>query len=161
MCGWVSLGYALLLDLRCCAGNLFGLRALLSLSDLEFYVVSFLQTAVALRFYCAVVNKNIRSIITTNETETFCIVEPLYFAFHTRHLASLRAIWEERLYVRTTSTTLDLTQTIKLSDVPANQRAARRPDANIRKRLGEHGKGVVLIVAISMCVVNRVNTLKH
>src|SRR6266404_6872808 len=150
----LSLGCALLLDLRCGAGNLLGLRSFLSLSNLEFYVVSFLQTAVAFRFNGTVVNKNVRPIVTTNEAKTLCVVEPLYFAFHSRHRASLRAIWEERLYVRTTSTTLDLTQTINF-DVPANQRA-RKSDANVRKRLGKYGKGVVLIVATSLSVVNRV-----
>ncbi len=58
--------------------------------------------------------------------------------------------------MRTTSTTLDLTQTINF-DVPANQRA-RKSDANVRKRLGKYGKGVVLIVATSLSVVNRVNS---
>src|SRR3954470_4542755 len=53
-----------LLRLRC-AGHFFSLRALLSLRNIELYIVAFLQAAIAVRFDRAVVHKNIRTIITS------------------------------------------------------------------------------------------------
>src|SRR3954462_7932586 len=75
----IALAYILL---SCCrASDLFRLWSLRPLRDLELYIVSFFQAAIAFGFDRAVVHKNIRSIFASDETKPFCVIEPLYFAF--------------------------------------------------------------------------------
>jgi hypothetical protein len=69
-------------------GDVAGLRALLALDDLEFDVVAFLQAFVAFRTDGTVVNENIGTVITSDETEPLGIIEPLDLTFNARHLPS-------------------------------------------------------------------------
>ena len=63
----------------------FGLGTFLPLRDFEFYFVTLLKAFVAIRLDGAVVNKNIRAIVSANESEALCVVEPLHFTFNSRH----------------------------------------------------------------------------
>ena len=67
------------------AGDLIGLRPLLSLDDIEFDLVTFFQTFIAVKLDCAVMNENIRSIIAADKSIAFCVVEPLHFSFVCSH----------------------------------------------------------------------------
>lgn len=55
-----------------------GLRAFLALDDFKLNVIAFLQGFVAFGCDGTVMNKNVRSIVTSNETEPFGVVKPLY-----------------------------------------------------------------------------------
>lgn len=79
-------------------GHAFSLRAFLSLNNLKLYIVAFLKTFVAVRLDGAIVNKNIRAIVTANETEALCIVKPFDFTFNSRHDPD--STWFERTNVR-------------------------------------------------------------
>jgi hypothetical protein len=70
-----------------------GLRTFLSLDDLEFNVVAFLQSLVAIRCDCTIVNEDISSIVPTDETESLSVVEPLDLTFQRQFF--LRACPEE------------------------------------------------------------------
>jgi hypothetical protein len=61
------------------------LRTLLSLGDLEFDLIPFLQALVTLRIDRAVMNKDIRSIRTTDEAVPFSVIKPLHGAFQAFH----------------------------------------------------------------------------
>lgn len=76
-----------------------GLGALLSLDDLKLYLVAFLQALVTFVLNGAVMDENIRSVIATNKSEAFGIVEPLHCTFQTRHVLFLRTPgeWEPGL----------------------------------------------------------------
>jgi len=67
-----------------------GLRAFLSLSDFEFHSVTFLQALVAFGSNCAVMHKDIRSILTADESVTLGIIEPLDRTFQSFHVRPLR-----------------------------------------------------------------------
>jgi hypothetical protein len=61
------------------------LGPLLSLDNLEFHGVAFLQAFVTLRCNGGIVDKYVRSAIMAYKTEPFCIVEPLDCPFQTIH----------------------------------------------------------------------------
>jgi hypothetical protein len=63
------------------ARDLIGLWAFASLDDVEFHFIAFFEGFVAVELDGAVVNEYIRSIITTQETITLRVVEPLHSAF--------------------------------------------------------------------------------
>ena len=63
-----------------------GLRAFLALHDFELNLIAFLETLVSLRLYGAVVDEHIRTILLPDESEAFCVIEPLDCAFNARHL---------------------------------------------------------------------------
>jgi hypothetical protein len=67
-------------------GNVLSLRAFLSLDDFELYVVTFLKALVAIGLDRAVVNEDIRAVITAYETEALCVVKPFHFTFNSRHV---------------------------------------------------------------------------
>ena len=62
----------------------------LALDDLKLDIVAFLQGLVALCRDGTVVNKNVGSIVTSNESEAFSVVEPFDFTFQ-RQCCFLRA----------------------------------------------------------------------
>ena len=67
------------------SSNGIGLRALLSLDDVEFDLVTLLEALVSIELNRAVVNKHIRAVIPTNKPITLRVVEPLDFAFVLSH----------------------------------------------------------------------------
>jgi hypothetical protein len=67
------------------ANYLISLRALLSLNNVKFYFVAFFQTFVPIDLDGAVVHENVRSIIASDKTVAFCVVEPFDLAFVLRH----------------------------------------------------------------------------
>src|SRR5581483_524803 len=62
------------------------LGAFLPLRNFEFDLIAFLQALIAFGTNCAVVNKYIGPVFPPDESITFCVVKPLYCAFHTIHL---------------------------------------------------------------------------
>jgi hypothetical protein len=54
----------------------------LSFSNFKLHLITFLKTFVALGCDRAVMNKNIGTIPTADEPVAFCVIEPLYCAFH-------------------------------------------------------------------------------
>jgi|HubBroStandDraft_2_1064218.scaffolds.fasta_scaffold30585_3 hypothetical protein len=54
----------------------------LSFGNFKLHLITFLKAFVALRCDRAVVNKNIGTISTADEPVAFCVIEPLYCAFH-------------------------------------------------------------------------------
>ena len=73
------------LDLRSFR-NVSGLRTLLSLGDLELYLITFLQAFVAFRSNCAVVYKDIGAIVPSDEAVSLSIVKPFYGTFQSFHV---------------------------------------------------------------------------
>lgn len=67
------------------ADDLIGLRSLLTLNDVEFYLVALLEAFVPIDLNSAVVDENVRSIIASYKAVAFCVIEPLDFAFVLRH----------------------------------------------------------------------------
>jgi hypothetical protein len=61
------------------------LRALLSLHDVEFDLVSLFEALVAVQLDRAVMHEDIWTIFATNEPIALSVVEPLHFAFVWRH----------------------------------------------------------------------------
>ncbi len=78
-------------NLRCCRcgvllpGDRIGLRALLTIDDVEFDLVPFLQRLVTVHLNCRIMNENVRSILTADESEPLGVVEPLDCAFVLSH----------------------------------------------------------------------------
>ena len=62
-----------------------GLRALLTLHDVEFHIVPFFQGFVAVQLDRRVMYEYIGSIIVPNESIALGIIEPLYFSFVLSH----------------------------------------------------------------------------
>jgi len=62
------------------------LRTFLAFHDLELYLIAFLKTLISFAADCAVVNKNIRTILASDEPKSFGVVEPLDGTLETRHL---------------------------------------------------------------------------
>ena len=58
------------------------LRSLLSFGDFELYLITFLQAFITLGRDGAIVNKNVGTVDTSDEPVAFCVIEPLYRAFH-------------------------------------------------------------------------------
>ena len=54
---------------------------MLTLNDLKFNIITFLQTFVAFGLNCAEVNEHVWPIVASNEPVTFRVVKPLYFTF--------------------------------------------------------------------------------
>src|SRR5262249_3453916 len=71
-------------------GDVLRLRSLLSLHDLELYVVAFLQALVAVARDGAVMHKDIRTVVTTDESQSLGIVEPLHLTLDSGHVHFLR-----------------------------------------------------------------------
>jgi hypothetical protein len=67
-------------------GYVRGLRAFLTLDDLELDFVAFLETFVALAADSAVMNKYIRAIVSADKTVAFRVIEPLDGSFQSIHL---------------------------------------------------------------------------
>ena len=65
------------------------LRAFLAFGDLEFHLITFLQTLVSLRTDRAVMNKYVWSICAPDEPVPFRVIEPLYGSMQTFHLEPL------------------------------------------------------------------------
>ena len=62
------------------ADDLIGLWAFLALNNVKFYFVAFFQTLVAIDLNCAVVHKNVRSIVASDKAVPFRVVKPFDFA---------------------------------------------------------------------------------
>ncbi len=58
-----------------------GLRAFLSLNDVEFHLVPFFQALVSVELDRAVMNKHVGPIVPANKAVTLRVIEPLHFAF--------------------------------------------------------------------------------
>lgn len=65
--------------------NLVSLRALLSLNNVEFYLVAFFEALVSVYLYGAVVYKNVRSIVASDKSVPFRVVKPLHLSLILRH----------------------------------------------------------------------------
>jgi hypothetical protein len=59
------------------------LRTLLTFHNLELYRIAFLKTFISIVLNGAVVNKHIGSVFAADETESFCVIEPLNGSFQT------------------------------------------------------------------------------
>jgi hypothetical protein len=71
-------------------GDVGGLRALLSLGDLELDLIAFLKTLVTLRRDRAVMHEDIRAaIVATYEAIAFGVIKPLHRTFQTFHVRPL------------------------------------------------------------------------
>src|ERR1700682_1137905 len=71
-------------------GDVSGLRALLSLRDLEFDLIAFLKTLVAFRSDRAVMHENVRAaIVASDKTVALGVVKPLHRTFQTFHVRPL------------------------------------------------------------------------
>jgi len=68
-----------------------GLWSFLPLDDLELHLIALLKALIAFATDRAVVNKDIRTIITADESKSLGIIEPLDGTPETRHLLFLRA----------------------------------------------------------------------
>jgi len=62
------------------------LRTFGTFHDLEFDGITLLKAFVTFILDGAVVNKNIGTVFAADETESFCVIEPLYGSFQTCHL---------------------------------------------------------------------------
>ena len=73
------------------ANNCIRLRAFLSLDDVEFHIVAFFQSFVAVQLNCRVVNENIWPVVASDESVALGVVEPLHFAFELSHRVAFLA----------------------------------------------------------------------
>jgi len=73
-----------------------GLRALLPINDLKFDWIAFLQTLVSFRNEGTVMHEHIGAIVTPDEAEAFCVVEPFYGSFQFHFLFLRRAAQSEK-----------------------------------------------------------------
>jgi len=62
-----------------------GLRTFLAFNDLKLHLVTLLKALVTFAADGAVMNKDIRTIIASDESKPLGIVEPFYGSFETRH----------------------------------------------------------------------------
>src|SRR5271170_704025 len=67
------------------ARNCISLRALLSLHDIEFNVIAFFEALVSVELNCRIVDEDIWTIVTADESIAFCVVEPFHLAFIGSH----------------------------------------------------------------------------
>jgi hypothetical protein len=67
------------------ADYLIRLWAFLSLNDVKFYFVAFFQTFISIDLDGAVMNKNVRSIVSSDKSVPFGVVEPLDLSGVLRH----------------------------------------------------------------------------
>jgi hypothetical protein len=64
-----------------------GLRALLTVHDLELYLVAFLQALITVIVDGAVMDEHVwTAILTSDKAKTFCIIEPLHGPFQSHVL---------------------------------------------------------------------------
>lgn len=68
-----------------CLDDVRSLRSLLTLSDFELDLISFLQALITFRADRAIMNKDIRPIGTSDESVAFRVVKPLYCASQAFH----------------------------------------------------------------------------
>lgn len=76
------------------ADHLVRLRAFLSLDNIELHLVAFLQTFVPIDLDGAVVHENVRSVVPSDESVPFRIVEPFDFASILSH-EPCPSLWNE------------------------------------------------------------------
>jgi hypothetical protein len=69
-------------DALCALVYISRLWPFLSFSNFKFHLITLLKAFVALGCDRAVMNKNIGTIPTADEPVAFCVIEPLYCAFH-------------------------------------------------------------------------------
>jgi hypothetical protein len=77
-------------------GDVGGLRTFGTLSDLKFDFVPLLQALISFSRDRAVVNEDVRSTLATDETVSFCVVEPLDRTFQTFHVRPPRHVVSRR-----------------------------------------------------------------
>lgn len=82
---WMTLASHRLMDRVLQAHHLIRLRSFIPLHDVKLDGVAFLQTLVPVRLNCCVMHEHIGAVVAPNESEPFCIIEPLHFAFVLRH----------------------------------------------------------------------------
>jgi hypothetical protein len=68
------------------ASNLIGLWALLTLHDVKFDIVTFLQAFISIDLDGAVVDEDVRSVVPSDKTIALCVIEPLDLAFVLSHV---------------------------------------------------------------------------
>src|SRR5215467_9644917 len=68
------------------------LRSFLTLNNFELYRVAFLQAFVAFGINGAVMNENVRSVVSSNEPVSFSVVKPLHSTFQTIHVRPLECV---------------------------------------------------------------------
>lgn len=68
------------------------LRSFLTLNNFELHRVAFLQAFVAFGIYGAVMNENVRSVVSSNEPVSFSVVKPLHSTFQTIHVRPLECV---------------------------------------------------------------------
>lgn len=71
------------------AQNSICLWAFLPLNDVELDVVAFFEAFVTIELDCRVVDEDVRTIITADESVAFCVIEPFHFAFIGSHESCL------------------------------------------------------------------------
>jgi hypothetical protein len=71
------------------AQNSICLRAFLPLNDIKLDVVAFFEALVSVELDCRVVDEDVRTVVTTDESVAFCIVEPFHLAFVRSHVPYL------------------------------------------------------------------------
>lgn len=71
--------------LRLDSDDVLGLRALLALSQSEFYTLTFRQALEARTLNGAEVNEYVRAAFLLDETEALSVVKPFYGASYSRH----------------------------------------------------------------------------
>ena len=67
------------------AGNCISLWAFLPLHDIEFNFVAFFEAFVSIELNCRIVDEDIRTIVTADESIAFRVVEPFDLAFIGSH----------------------------------------------------------------------------
>ena len=65
------------------------LRTLLALDDLEFDIIAFGKTLVALAGDAGIMNEYIRTVIATDEAVSLGVIEPFDFTFNSSHVPFL------------------------------------------------------------------------
>ena len=65
------------------------LGAFLPLDDVEFHIIAFFQSLVAIQLNCRVVNENIWPVVASDESVALGVIEPLHFAFELSHRGCL------------------------------------------------------------------------
>jgi hypothetical protein len=67
------------------ADNSFRLGTFLTLDDVELHVIAFFQSFVSVQLNCRIVNEYIRSVLTSDESVAFGVIEPLDLPFVLGH----------------------------------------------------------------------------
>ena len=69
-----------------------GLGAFVSLHDVEFDIVAFLEAFIAVGLNRAVVHEHVWTVVAANKSETLGIVKPLHFSLELSHEEALPSI---------------------------------------------------------------------